>query len=135
MLKTLFEAMTKGGRFGVERIHYFDGGLFSDSEVIPLRPKEVDILRRASALNWSQIEPAIFGTLFERGLDPTKRSQLGAHYTDRGSILRVVEPVLMGPLRREWAETVKKVEALLEKASAAKQAAAETRYRKEARQV
>jgi len=135
MLESLFEAMTQGGRFGVERIHYFDGGLFSDSSVIPLQPKEIDILRRASALNWGQIEPAIFGTLFERGLDPSKRSQTGAHYTDRGSILRVVEPVLMAPLRREWAETAKKVAGLIEKATAAKQAAVETRHRKEARQA
>jgi type II restriction/modification system DNA methylase subunit YeeA len=51
------------------------------------------------------VEPAIFGTLFERGLDPDQRAQLGAHYTDRASILRLVEPVLMAPLRRDWAET------------------------------
>ncbi|HYV19373.1 MAG TPA: DNA methyltransferase [Verrucomicrobiae bacterium] len=134
MLKDLFDAMTMGGRFGVDRIHYFDGGLFSDSEVIPLRLKEIDILRRASALNWGQIEPAIFGTLFERGLDPSKRSQTGAHYTDRGSILRVVEPVLMAPLRRAWAQTASAVAALLEKAVAAKrQPAVETRHRKNAR--
>jgi len=135
MLEALFEAMTEGGRFGTERIHHFDGGLFSDSEVIALTPTEIDILRRAAALNWGQIEPAIFGTLFERGLDPSKRSQLGAHYTDRGSILRVVEPVLMVPLRREWAETAKKVSGLLEQATTAKQATLETRFRKGARQA
>lgn len=134
MLESLFAAMTKGGRFGVDRIHYFDGGLFKDSEVIPLKPKEIDILRRASALNWGQIEPAIFGTLFERGLDPTKRSQTGAHYTDRGSILRVVEPVLMAPLRREWNATRARVAALLKKATESKQASAETRHRKAALQ-
>ena len=54
-------------------------------------------------LNWSAIEPSIFGTLFERGLDPDKRSQLGAHYTSNDDILLVVEPVLMAPLRRAWA--------------------------------
>ena len=52
--------------------------------------------------NWESVEPAIFGTLFERSLDPAKRSQLGAHYTSREDILLIVEPVLMRPLERQW---------------------------------
>jgi len=56
----------------------------------------------AAKLDWSQVEPAIFGTLFERSLDPAKRSQLGAHYTSREDILRIVEPVVLVPLRAEW---------------------------------
>ena len=55
-----------------------------------------------SDLDWSAVEPSIFGTLFERGLDPGKRAQLGAHYTSRSDIELIVEPVLMQPLRREW---------------------------------
>jgi hypothetical protein len=51
-------------------------------------------LRNAAALNWSAIDVSIFGTLFERGLDPAKRSQLGAHYTDPATIMRIVEPVI-----------------------------------------
>jgi len=133
MLGGLFGAMTDGGRFGVERIEHFDGGLFTDAEILPLRQAEIGILRRASALDWGQIEPAIFGTLFERGLDPSKRSQLGAHYTDRGSILRVVEPVLMEPLRREWRKTRETVLELLERSAKATTSAAETRARKQAR--
>jgi len=133
MLCELFSSMVSGGRFGLDRIHHFDGGLFADSDVVPLEWQEIGILRRVSALNWSQIEPAIFGTLFERGLDPAKRSQIGAHYTDRGSILRVVEPVLMTPLRREWAETRAKVDTLLARAKTATTAAVETKSRKEAR--
>jgi type II restriction/modification system DNA methylase subunit YeeA len=62
-----------------------------------------------SRLDWSQVEPAIFGTLFERGLDPSKRSQLGAHYTDRGSIMRLIEPVLLQPLRRDFEATKEQV--------------------------
>lgn len=133
MLGGLFGAMTKGGLFGVERIEYFDGGLFTDAAVLPLNRDEIGVLRRASALDWGQIEPAIFGTLFERGLDPSKRSQLGAHYTDRGSILRVVEPVLMEPLRQEWRRTRETVLELLERAAKATTPAAETRARKQAR--
>ena len=71
------------------------------------------LIDQVSRLDWSQVEPAIFGTLFERGLDPSKRSQLGAHYTDRGSIMRLIEPVLMTPLRRDFEKTKEQVEALL----------------------
>ena len=53
--------------------------------------------------DWSAIEPSIFGTLFERTLDPDKRSQLGAHYTSREDILTLLEPVVFAPLKREWA--------------------------------
>ena len=62
----------------------------------------IEILIQVGALDWSSIEPSIFGTLFERSLDPAKRSQLGAHYTSKEDILLIVEPVLMAPLRREW---------------------------------
>jgi hypothetical protein len=50
---------------------------------------------KAARLDWSEIDPSIFGTLFERGLDPDKRSQLGAHYTDRDKIMMLVEPVVI----------------------------------------
>jgi hypothetical protein len=113
-LHDLFGKMAKGGGlFGVERIEWFNGGLFDNAEVIALAPSEMETIGRVSKLDWSQIEPAIFGTLFERGLDPDQRAQLGAHYTDRASILRLVEPVLMAPLRRDWAETQAKITPLV----------------------
>ena len=113
-LHDLFGKMANGGGlFGVERIEWFNGGLFDDAEVIALAPAEMETIGRVSKLDWSQIEPAIFGTLFERGLDPGQRAQLGAHYTDRASILRLVEPVLMAPLRRDWAETQAKITTLV----------------------
>jgi hypothetical protein len=106
-LGDLFGRMsTKGGLFGTERIEWFDGGLFDGPAVLPLTAPEMATLLAVSKLDWSQIEPAIFGTLFERGLDPGRRSQLGAHYTDRASIERLVEPVVIEPLRREF-EAVK----------------------------
>jgi type II restriction/modification system DNA methylase subunit YeeA len=102
-LGDLFGKMAeKGGFFGSERIDWFNGGLFDSAEVIPLQVAEMAVLHSASQLDWSSVEPAILGTLFERGLDPAKRSQLGAVYTDRRSILRVVEPVVLAPLRREF---------------------------------
>ncbi len=98
----LFNAMRKGGDFALEDIHWFNGGLFEKVEVLPLTTAEIKMLHEASKLDWSGIEPSIFGTLFERGLDPKKRSQLGAHYTDQQSILRIINPVIVEPLTREW---------------------------------
>jgi hypothetical protein len=94
-LKALFSSMKDGGMFGVEEVDWFNGGLFDTDEVLPLEREEVLRLHALSKLNWSGIEPSIFGTLFERGLDPSKRSQLGAHYTDPVSIMRLVAPVLV----------------------------------------
>ena len=101
-LEELFNAMRKGGDFALEDIHWFNGGLFEIIEVLPLGTPEIKILHEAAKLDWSGIEPSIFGTLFERGLDPKKRSQLGAHYTDQQSILRIINPVIVEPLAAEW---------------------------------
>ncbi|NCC37552.1 MAG: class I SAM-dependent DNA methyltransferase, partial [Chloroflexia bacterium] len=103
-IKALFGAMATGGYFGTDEIKNFNGGLFEDDTALPLDSDGLHILERVSALDWSAIEPSIFGTLFERSLDPAKRSQLGAHYTSRDDIMLIVEPVLMNPLRRRWAE-------------------------------
>ncbi len=73
------------------------------------------MLTEAARLDWSSVEPAIFGTLFERSLDPAQRAKLGAHYTSREDILAVIEPVLMVPLRHEWETVQQEVEALAEK--------------------
>ncbi len=104
----LFNAMRKGGDFALEDIHWFNGGLFENIEVLPLDTAEIKILHEASKLDWSGIEPSIFGTLFERGLDPKKRAQLGAHYTDQQSILRIINPVIVEPLDKEW-EAAKRI--------------------------
>ena len=102
MAKDLFSAMKQGGRFGAEIIDWFNGGLFDDDDTLDLDKPAIDQVFKLSKLDWSEIEPSIFGTLFERGLDPDKRSQLGAHFTDRQSIMRIVEPVVLAPLRAEW---------------------------------
>jgi type II restriction/modification system DNA methylase subunit YeeA len=98
----LFNAMRKGGDFALEDIHRFNGGLFETVQALPLIISEMATLHAAAKLDWSGIEPSIFGTLFERGLDPKKRSQLGAHYTDQQSILRIINPVIVEPLAAEW---------------------------------
>lgn len=123
-LRQLFAAMaTRGSTFGPHDIHYFNGGLFADDEVFELTHADLAILKAAAGFDWSQVEPAIFGTLFERGLDPGKRSQLGAHHTSPEDILLIVEPVIIEPLQRRWASVKAKA---LELAKAAdKERAAE----------
>jgi type II restriction/modification system DNA methylase subunit YeeA len=105
MARDLFSAMKSGGRFGVEIIDWFNGGLFDDDDTLDLDKPDIDEVLKMSQLDWGAVEPSIFGTLFERGLDPNKRSQLGAHFTDQQSIMRIVEPVVLAPLRAEWAIT------------------------------
>src|SRR5205823_2332800 len=80
-LKKLFQAMAVGDEYGNDSIRYFDGGLFADDTVLDLAADDLGVLDEAGALDWASVEPAIFGTLFERSLDPEKRGQLGAHYT------------------------------------------------------
>lgn len=114
-LTELFLKMQKGGRFGVDSIAWFNGGLFETINVPELHAEDVEALRAAASLNWSSIDPSIFGTLFERGLDPKKRGQLGAHYTDPATIMRLIEPVIQRPLLAEWALLKTNIQASLAK--------------------
>ncbi len=115
-IQALFDAMSTGGEFSLEDILHFNGGLFSNGDVVPLEAGELRVLAEAARLDWESVEPAIFGTLFERSLDPSQRARLGAHYTSREDILAVVEPVLMAPLRHEWDQVRGKAETEAEQA-------------------
>ncbi len=106
VLTSLFDTMRTGGAFGPEPIDWFNGGLFDESPALELTSPEIGVLILAAKQDWASVEPAIFGTLFERSLDPDKRAQIGAHYTSRDDILLIVEPVVMAPLRSEW-ETIR----------------------------
>ncbi len=101
-LQTLFATMQSGGLYGPDDIPWFNGGLFQRIDVPKLEIVDITELRNAASLNWSAIDVSIFGTLFERGLDPAKRSQLGAHYTDPATIARIIEPVVTRPLLQQW---------------------------------
>lgn len=131
-LGELFAAMRADKkRFGKTPIPWFNGGLFDDEDVLPLTLLDVRQLREAIRLDWSAIEPSIFGTLFEKGLDPERRKEMaslfdrpgeesapltatlpfrdeghdrgvGIHYTDPATIMKLVEPVVLLPLRAEW---------------------------------
>ncbi len=112
-LEQLFETMATGGDFGLETIRHFNGSLFDDHNVLELSADDVKRFATTAALDWSAVDPSIFGTLFERGLDPAKRSQLGAHFTSRDDIELVVDAVMMSVLRGEWNETKAVIESLL----------------------
>ena len=101
--QTLFAEMNHGGLFGPDTIDHFNGELFAHVPDVTLNTAALERLAEAAAKNWSNIEPSIFGTLFERALGLTEeRAPLGAHYTGEADIRRVVQPVVMAPLRREW---------------------------------
>ena len=114
-LGDLFRAMQNGGDFLLEDIAWFNGGLFARVDLIELVPGEVAALHAASRMDWSAIEPSILGTLFERGLDPKIRAPLGANYTDPGTIMKLVNPVIVEPLAREWAQSRARIGPLVAK--------------------
>lgn len=103
-LEELFRTMATGGRFGTHKIRHFNGHLFEEATVFELTEEEIGKLATAGEADWQFIQPSIMGNLFERGLDPDQRAQLGAHYTSEEDIITLVEPVLMAPLRREWSK-------------------------------
>lgn len=109
MLKVFWQAMDAGG-FNpaiAANVLRFNGKLFKDATadgyVLPLTTAQIDGLLRAAGANWKEVEPAIFGTLLERALDPTERHALGAHYTPRAYVERLVLPTVVEPLRADWA--------------------------------
>src|SRR5258708_18905038 len=105
--------METGGEFDLTEIAWVNGGLFDGRRALPLDSGDLGLLQAAVDLDWSQIDPTIFGSLFERLLDPAKRVQVGAHYTDPEKIMLLVEPVILRPLREEWAKQLQKIEEIL----------------------
>ena len=135
LARDLFGAMATGGRVGFETVAWFNGGLFDNDTALPLNKAEIETTLKASALDWSEIDPSILGTLFERGLDPSKRSQLGAHYTDRDKIMRIIEPVVMRPWLAEWETAKDRIASSLGRQAAARSASAQSRHRREAERL
>jgi hypothetical protein len=132
----LFAAMAKqGGRLDFRRIEWFNGGIFDDDSALPLKKEDIKVALAAANRNWSNIDPSIMGTLFERGLDPGKRSQLGAHYTDPDKIMLIVNPVIVEPLTREWEEIKPRIAASMERVRTHKDRAQRTRAENEAKRL
>ena len=113
-IRSLFAQMATGGFSGADEIAHFNGDLFNVVDTVELSTVALQRLGEACDRNWRDIEPSIFGTLFERALDASKRAQTGAHYTGADDIELVVEPVVMTPLRREWQEARAAIDKLLD---------------------
>ncbi|SNC66046.1 Type II restriction/modification system, DNA methylase subunit YeeA [Hymenobacter gelipurpurascens] len=104
-LTNLWRTMDTGG-FSPDlkaRLRRFNGKLFHDATALPLTADQAELLLQSARADWTEVEPAIFGTLLERALDPKERHSLGAHYTPRRYVERLVLPTVLEPLRREWA--------------------------------
>ncbi|HRI93796.1 MAG TPA: class I SAM-dependent DNA methyltransferase, partial [Accumulibacter sp.] len=104
LLAALWREMDSGGFSVVLRatLPRFNGKLFKQPEVIALDREQIGLLLQAAHADWTQVEPAIFGTLLERALSPGERHALGAHYTPRAYVERLVLPTVVEPLRSEW---------------------------------
>lgn len=105
MVESLWQTMNSGGFSPILREHvlHFNGGLFESVEALPLNRQQFDVLQLAAAAEWRDVEPAIFGTLLERALNERERHALGAHYTPRAYVERLVIPTIVEPLRSDWA--------------------------------
>jgi hypothetical protein len=161
MLGELFRAMAnRNGRFGMAAIPWFNGGLFDDDDVLPLGIGAVRDLMTAAGLDWKAIDPTIFGTLFESGLDDKKRAHMaslfdapdpedpaqarlfaapaanrgvGIHYTDEATIMKIIEPVVVAPLRREWERAKAEIREAEERRARARTPAEQTKLLAKAR--
>lgn len=103
-LQSLWETMNKGGFSPILRTDLlrFNGGLFASADALPLDTQQIALLIGAANKDWKTVEPAIFGTLLERALDKRQRHKLGAHYTPRAYVERLVMPTVIEPLRNDW---------------------------------
>jgi hypothetical protein len=104
LVRELWKAMNEGTFSAAIRsdLLRFNGKLFKEQRVLALDPEQIDLLLEAAKARWGEVEPAIFGTLLERALDPRERHRLGAHYTPRAYVERLVLPTVVEPLREEW---------------------------------
>lgn len=99
---SLWKAMNEGSDFILGKLRKFNGALFDEQKALKLTEDQLQRLARAAERDWSDVEPAIFGTLLESALDPKERHRLGAHYTPRSYVERLVKPTVEDPLRRDW---------------------------------
>lgn len=114
-VESLWQAMNRGGPWAFGKVLRFNGGLFANPVALPLTAEQIQILLDAADKDWSLVEPAIFGTLIEQALEEKERHSLGAHFTPRAYVERLVEPTVMQPLREEWERVQQEVYILVGK--------------------
>ncbi|MGX7741059.1 class I SAM-dependent DNA methyltransferase [Rhodopseudomonas parapalustris] len=100
----LWEAMDTGqwAHALKAKVKKFNGEFFKSRAALPLGREEIGELRRAAEYDWNEVDPSIFGTLLEQALDPGERKKLGAHYTPRAYVERLVIATIVEPLREDW---------------------------------
>src|SRR5690606_5138135 len=101
-LAELWRAMDEGRYFGPRKLLRFNGHFFKDHGTLPLTREDIAVLREAAEADWRAVEPTIFGTLLTRALDPEERHRLGAEYTPRAYVERLVRPTIEEPIREHW---------------------------------
>jgi len=108
LVESLWKDMNDGGYSAAIRntVRHFNGGLFANCRALPLEAEAIHELWVAAKRDWSDVEPAIFGTLLEQALDPRERGKLGAHYTPRTYVERLVIPTIIEPLRGDWEDVL-----------------------------
>ncbi|MFJ5370846.1 class I SAM-dependent DNA methyltransferase, partial [Bosea sp. CER48] len=104
LLEDLWRAMDRGGYSAAIRadIRHFNGRMFAEPHVFGLGRSGIAELLAAAEHDWSLVEPSIFGSLLEQALDPMERARLGAHYTPRAYVERLVVETVIAPLREDW---------------------------------
>lgn len=125
----LWRAMDDGKRFGFRKLLRFNGHFFKDAEALPLTRDDLAVLLEAAEADWSDVEPAIFGTLLTRALDPKERHRLGAEYTPPEFIARIVRPTVEEPIRERWTAVQAEVLQIREGGKAKDRKLAEQRLR------
>jgi len=115
-LAQLWQAMDKGGYATIAEtdVKRFNGRFFQSASVLDLKREEIGELLAAAKYNWKEVDPAIFGALLEQALNEKERARLGAHYTPRAYVERLVVVTIMEPLRQEWARVQATAERLKE---------------------
>lgn len=132
-VSSLWQTMNTGGYSDRgELIHKFNGGLFRDHGALPLTKEQLQLLHEAAKRDWSKVEPAIFGTLLENALGEKERHQLGAHFTPKAYVERLVRPTVEEPLRAEWLVVRAQVRELLDVADGTDKASKSAKAEKDA---
>lgn len=105
LVTALWKEMATGTSYStllMKEIAHFNGGLFENTTALPLNHGQLSMLIDAAGTDWSGVEPSIFGTLLTRALDSRERHKLGAEYTPRSYVERLIRPTIIEPLRDEW---------------------------------
>ncbi len=120
-LDTLFDVLNTNERSAypqyLQKFPYVNGGLFAKKLWIPIfTTRSRKIIIECGELDWSKINPDIFGSMMQAVAHPTERGSLGMHYTSVPNIMKVIEPLFLNDLKEEFEEgkgSIKKLQSLL----------------------